>query len=114
MTNKNKKFLGMGILALASVYGLQAVGIPIYNEFSNSAHEMKMISLYNKIWPQIDKKDVSKEIKEYKELANESPVNYKFGVLPEKIRVFFNNKELPSASNIEESAKSLNRKTRLF
>ena len=117
MTNKmNKKFIGMGLVALAAVYGVQGVGVSLYNEYVNSSHEMKMVSLYNKIWPNIEKKDLNSEIQEYKKLASTNPENYEFGIYPTKqAKSMYNHPGyLPSADNLEDEAKKLNRKVRLF
>lgn len=112
----NKKFIGMGLAALATVYGIQGVGVSLYNEYVNSSHEMKMVSLYNKIWPEIDKKDFSKEIQEYQKLALISPENYQFGLYPKKQEKsdYVHPNYLPSSDNLETEARKLNRKIRLF
>jgi hypothetical protein len=117
MTNKmNKKFIGMGIVALTAVYGVQGVGVSLYNEYVNSSHEMKMVTLYNKIWPEIEKKDLNGEIQEYKKLASSKPENYQFGIYPTKqAKSEYNSPSyLPSADAVEQEAKKLNRKVRLF
>ena len=105
----------MGVLTLSTVYGMQAAILPIYNDFQAGAHEMKMVELYNSIWTQIDKKDMSTQIKSYRSLDKNLPKLYKFGIYPHQSNesISVNKTLLPNADNLVESAILLNKKTKL-
>lgn len=115
MNKTNKSFLCMGILSLVSVYGLQAVSISLYNEYTKSSHEMKMVSLYNKIWTKIDKKDLTIEILNYKKIADSKPEKYIFGIIPAKSELssYQLPSYLPDSKNVEKEAKKLNKKIKI-
>lgn len=115
MKTINKNFLCMGVLSLVAIYGVQGISISLYNEYTKSSHEMKMVSLYNKIWTEIDKKDVTQEISNYKKIADDIPERYIFGIIPTKAEL--SSYELPSyipdSKNVEKEAKKLNKKTKI-
>ena len=113
---QSKKFITMGAIALFSAYSIQAVGVMAINEFSSATHEMKMVSLYNAIWTQIGKKDVSSDIKEYQFLDKNSPPVYEFGFIPQKREkpLFLRPQNLPDADNVVQSAHNLYKKSKIF
>lgn len=115
MNKTNKNFIYMGMLSLVAIYGIQGISISMYNEYTKSSHEMKMVNLYNKIWPEIDKKDLTQEISNYKKIADDKPEKYIFGIIPSKAELssYQLPSYLPDSKNVEKEAKKLNKKIKI-
>ena len=113
---QTKKFILMGAVALFSAYGIQAAGVMALNEVKSATHEMHMVSLYNTIWTQIHKQNVSKEVQEYQFLDKNPPQSYEFGLLPKKREnpLYLRPQNLPDGETVVEVAKNLNKKSRIF
>lgn len=115
ISNTMKKFAAIGVAGVLTMYGAQAVTVAGYNNLTQHTYESKMVSLYNNIWKNIDKQDVSSELQDYKKIASEVPNELKMGLfLPErtekKIEV---SGQLPTAESVEKSAIALNEKTKI-
>lgn len=110
-----KKFAALGVLSVLTMYGAQAVSVAGYNSFTQSTHDNKMVALYNDIWKNIDKYDVSPKIEEYKTLANNIPKELKMGaVLPESTDIpLAISDRLPKAEDVEIAARQLSDKTKI-
>lgn len=123
MENKNdkkssttiKKFAALGVVAVLTMYGAQAVTVAGYNSITQSNHDNKMVALYNDIWKNIDKSNVDLQISEYKKLANSVPTELKMGaLLPESTNIPLEvNIKLPNADNVEVAARELSDKTKI-
>lgn len=115
ITKSVKKFAVLGVAAISTMYGAQAITVASYNNLAQHNYESKMLSLYNEIWQNIDKKDVSSEVKSYKEIALNVPNELKMGIiLPERTNKKIElSPSLPEAENVELSATSLNEKTKI-
>lgn len=115
LSRSAKKFAILGATTILTLYGAQAVGVASYNSMSQSTHEFEMVSVYNNIWKNIDRKDVSLEIAQYKKLANDVPSELKVGLLkPEDTGIKMSiTSLLPSAQDVEEKAIALSKKTQI-
>lgn len=104
----------MGIVAVSSMYTVEAGTIALYNNYLQSSHEMKAVNLYNEIWSNMEKSDVSQKIKSYRDLVSNPPATYQAGLLPKESQSVQLPSYLPTTENVEEEAQKLARKLKVY
>lgn len=115
VTQTVKKFAALGVATVLSLYTAQAASVFAFNNLTEARQDAKMVSLYNNIWLNIHKSDMDKEIKEYKNLADNMPEKLKVTLFSKNdtVEKMSMPRGLPSSEDVEQKARELSDKTRL-
>ena len=113
---KHQQFLKLGFISLSMSYIGAVMCGQILNEIHNHQHIIKKHQLFNYIWNNIDKKDVSIQLKEYQQVENNPPLNHKL-FFPHKMQKTNSKQltpELPDEIKLIETVQNLNKRTKIL